>query len=31
LESSIRPSLAFDNTREEVDALVLALRSLKRS
>jgi cysteine desulfurase / selenocysteine lyase len=31
LESSVRPSLAFYNTREEVDALVLALRSLKRS
>jgi cysteine desulfurase/selenocysteine lyase len=30
LESSVRPSLAFYNTREEVDALVLALRSLKR-
>jgi cysteine desulfurase / selenocysteine lyase len=25
LESSVRPSLAFYNTREEVDALVLAL------
>jgi len=31
LESSVRPSLAFYNTLEEVDALVLALRSLKRS
>ena len=31
LESSVRPSLAFYNTREEVDALVLALRTLKRS
>jgi SufS family cysteine desulfurase len=31
LESSVRPSLAFYNTREEVDALVLALRSLKRN
>jgi len=31
LESSVRPSLAFYNTHEEVDALVLALRSLKRS
>jgi cysteine desulfurase / selenocysteine lyase len=31
LESSVRPSLAFYNMREEVDALVLALRSLKRS
>ena len=31
LESSVRPSLAFYNTRAEVDALVLALRSLKRS
>jgi SufS family cysteine desulfurase len=30
LETSVRPSLAFYNTREEVDALVLALRSLKR-
>jgi len=30
LESSVRPSLALYNTREEVDALVLALRSLKR-
>ena len=30
LESSVRPSLAFYNTREEVDALVLALRTLKR-
>jgi len=31
LESSVRPSLAFYNTREEVDVLVLALRSLKRN
>ena len=31
LESSVRPSLAFYNTREEVDSLVLALRSLKRT
>ncbi len=31
LESSVRPSLAFYNTRDEVDALVRALRSLKRS
>jgi SufS family cysteine desulfurase len=31
LESSVRPSLAFYNTREEVDALVRALRTLKRS
>jgi selenocysteine lyase/cysteine desulfurase len=31
LESSVRPSLAFYNTREEIDALVLALRSLKRT
>ena len=31
LETSVRPSLAFYNTREEIDALVLALRSLKRS
>jgi selenocysteine lyase/cysteine desulfurase len=31
LESSVRPSLAFYNTREEIDALVRALRSLKRS
>ena len=30
-ESSVRPSLAFYNTREEVDALVRSLRSLKRS
>ena len=30
LETSVRPSLAFYNTREEVDALVLALRTLKR-
>jgi selenocysteine lyase/cysteine desulfurase len=31
LESSVRPSLAFYNTREEVDALMLALRTLKRT
>ena len=31
LESSVRPSLAFYNTREEVDALVRALRSLKQN
>jgi len=31
LESSVRPSLAFYNTREEIDALVQALRILKRS
>lgn len=31
LETSVRPSLAFYNTREEIDALVLALRSLKRN
>ncbi len=31
LETSVRPSLAFYNTRQEVDALVRALRSLKRS
>jgi SufS family cysteine desulfurase len=30
LESTVRPSLAFYNTREEVDTLVRALRSLKR-
>jgi SufS family cysteine desulfurase len=30
LESSVRPSLAFYNTREEVDALVRTLHSLKR-
>jgi SufS family cysteine desulfurase len=30
LESSVRPSLAFYNTREEIDALVRALRTLKR-
>jgi cysteine desulfurase/selenocysteine lyase len=30
LETSVRPSLAFYNTREEIDTLVLALRSLKR-
>jgi SufS family cysteine desulfurase len=29
LESTVRPSLAFYNTREEVDALARALRSLK--
>ena len=31
IETSVRPSLAFYNTREEVDALARALRSLKRS
>jgi SufS family cysteine desulfurase len=31
LESSVRPSLAFYNTKEEIDALVRALRSLKRN
>jgi SufS family cysteine desulfurase len=31
LESTVRPSLAFYNTREEVDTLVRALRSLKRN
>jgi SufS family cysteine desulfurase len=31
LESSVRPSLAFYNTREEIDALVRALRPLKPS
>ena len=31
LESSVRPSLAFYNTREEIDALVGALRTLKRN
>ena len=30
LETSVRPSLAFYNTREEIDALVRALHSLKR-
>ena len=30
LETSVRPSLAFYNTREEIDALIIALRSLKR-
>ena len=30
LESSVRPSLAFYNTREEIDLLVGALRPLKR-
>ncbi len=30
LESTVRPSLAFYNTREEIDVLVRALRSLKR-
>jgi selenocysteine lyase/cysteine desulfurase len=30
LESSVRPSLAFYNTREEVDLLVGSLRTLKR-
>jgi cysteine desulfurase/selenocysteine lyase len=31
LESSVRPSLAFYNTWEEIDTLVSALRSLKRN
>jgi cysteine desulfurase/selenocysteine lyase len=31
LESTVRPSLAFYNTREEVDELVRALRLLRRS
>jgi SufS family cysteine desulfurase len=31
IETSVRPSLAFYNTREEVDTLARALRSLKRS
>jgi SufS family cysteine desulfurase len=31
LENSLRPSLAFYNTREEVDALARALRALKRN
>jgi cysteine desulfurase/selenocysteine lyase len=31
LESNVRPSLAFYNTREEVDALVRALHLLRRS
>jgi SufS family cysteine desulfurase len=31
LESTVRPSLAFYNTRDEVDALVRALRLLDRS
>jgi len=30
LESTVRPSLAFYNTRQEIDALVNALRALKR-
>ncbi len=30
LETSVRPSLAFYNTREEVDALVRSLRALNR-
>ena len=30
LESTVRPSLAFYNTREEIDALVRALRLLRR-
>jgi SufS family cysteine desulfurase len=30
LESSVRPSLSFYNTREEIDRLVSVLRSLKR-
>ena len=31
LESTVRPSLAFYNTRDEVDALVRALRQLRKS
>jgi len=31
LEGTVRPSLAFYNTREELDALGFALRSLKRN
>jgi SufS family cysteine desulfurase len=31
LESSVRPSLSFYNTREEIDRLIGALRSLKRT
>jgi selenocysteine lyase/cysteine desulfurase len=31
LETSVRPSLAFYNTREEVDALIRVLRQLKRN
>jgi selenocysteine lyase/cysteine desulfurase len=31
LESTVRPSLAFYNTREDVDALVQALHRLPRS
>ncbi|HVU08825.1 MAG TPA: SufS family cysteine desulfurase [Verrucomicrobiae bacterium] len=31
LESSVRPSLAFYNTRDEIDTLVRALHSLKRN
>jgi selenocysteine lyase/cysteine desulfurase len=31
LESTVRPSLAFYNTRDEVDALVRALRLLRKS
>lgn len=31
LESSVRPPLAFYNTRDEIDVLLRALRSLKRS
>ncbi|HEX7655217.1 MAG TPA: SufS family cysteine desulfurase [Verrucomicrobiae bacterium] len=31
LETSVRPSLAFYNTREEIDALVRVLRTLKRT
>jgi cysteine desulfurase / selenocysteine lyase len=31
LESTVRPSLAFYNTREEIDQLVRALRLLRRS
>jgi selenocysteine lyase/cysteine desulfurase len=29
LKNSVRPSLAFDNPREEVDTLLSALRPLK--
>jgi cysteine desulfurase/selenocysteine lyase len=31
IETSVRPSLAFYNTREEVEALARALYSLRRS
>jgi cysteine desulfurase/selenocysteine lyase len=31
LESTVRPSLVFYNTRDEVDALVRALRLLRKS